>query len=54
MSSFHKLTKHPKTGKWELAYWLDNYYAHYHYGVKFPDGKVYDPEKVKLETKAGK
>ena len=51
MSSYIKLTKHPETGKWEQAYWLDNYYAPHHYGVRFPDGKMYDPETINLETK---
>ena len=53
MSSYIKKTKHPKTGKWEDADWLDNYFGHYHYGVRFPDGQVFDPEKKKLETEEG-
>lgn len=41
MSNYTRLTKHPDTGKWEQAEWLDDYYAHYEYGVRFPDGKVF-------------
>lgn len=51
MSSFYKTTKHPLTGKWEKAMWIDDFYAQHHYGVEFPDKKVYDPEKIDLITK---
>jgi hypothetical protein len=51
MSTFSKLTKNPKTGEWEICVWHDDYFAHHHYGVEFPDGTIVDPEKVKLETK---
>lgn len=51
MSSYYKLTKHPETGQWERALWMDDYFGHYEYGVKFLDGAVVDPSKVKLETK---
>lgn len=51
MSSYSKLTKHPKTGKWENAQWLDDYFGRHLYGVAFADGLVFDPEEVKLETK---
>jgi len=50
MSCFKRNTKHPKTGKWERTDWLDNYFGEHHYGVKFSDGMVYDPEKIELET----
>ncbi len=40
MSSFLRKTKHPKTGKMRLAFWLDDYFAHRIYGVGFrKDGK---------------
>jgi len=51
MSTFSRLTKNPKTGKFEKATWHDNYFKHYHYGVEFSDGIVVDPDKIKLETK---
>lgn len=50
MSTFLQNTKHPETGKWETAMWIDDHFAHYHYGVKFLDGKIFDPEKIELET----
>ena len=51
MSTYKQLTKHPETGKWEMATWIDDFYSHHHYGVKFLDGKMYDPERMKLEIK---
>lgn len=51
MSSYKRETKHPVTGKWEEAVWLDDYYGPHHYGVLFPDGKAFDPEELKLETR---
>ena len=39
-------TKHPETGKVELAIWMDDYFGNHNYGVKFPsDGKIFDPRK---------
>lgn len=46
MSSFKKITRHPKTGKWEQAWWLDDYFMPHVYGVKFADGKVYPTDLV--------
>lgn len=49
-----KQTKHPKTGKWENASWIDDYFGKHHYGVEFPSDKnsyVYDPEIIELETR---
>ena len=51
MSSYNRLTKNPDTGKWEICFWIDDYYGSHHYGVRFPDGIVVDPEIVKLEVK---
>jgi len=52
MSSYSKITKHPITGKWEMAQWLDDYFGKHHYGVRFPsEDKVYNPDEVNLETK---
>lgn len=50
MSSFIQNTKHPKTGEWEDALWLDDYYGHHHYGVMWLGGTMTDPEKVDLLT----
>lgn len=33
-----------------MADWLDDYFGQRHYGVRFADGSVFDPEKIKLET----
>ena len=51
MSSYTRLTKNPKTGKWEDAYWLDDFYGPHQYAVRFPDGQVFNPDKTKLETR---
>ena len=55
MSNFIKKTKHPETGKWEDAQWLDNYFGLHRYGVMFPAhqkvNKIYNPAEVELETK---
>ncbi len=47
MSSYAKITKHPTTGEYHLARWIDDYFAPHYYGVKFPtDDKVYPAEFV--------
>ena len=51
MSTYSKQTKHPITGEWHNATWTDDYFGSHHYGVKFPNGDVFDPEKTKLETR---
>jgi hypothetical protein len=35
MSNYTRLTKHPETGSWSLADWLDDYFGHHRYGVRF-------------------
>ena len=51
MSTYSRMTKNPKTGKYEKALWRDDYFAHHHYGVMFPDKTVYDPETTDLPTR---
>lgn len=51
MSSYKQQTLNPSTGKWEDAEWLDDYFSNHHYGVRFADGTIVDPWKVKLETR---
>jgi len=51
MSNFMRNTKHPYTGKWEMAAWLDNQFGHRIYGVRFQDGKVFNTEKIPIEFK---
>lgn len=51
MSTYPRQTKNPKTGEYETAVWIDNFYGPHHYGVEFPGGEMYDPEKTDLPTK---
>lgn len=51
MSCYYAITKHPETGKWENAEWLDDHFGIHHYGVRFPDGRVFDPERIKCDQK---
>lgn len=51
MSSYKKETKHPVTGVWEDALWIDDYFGHRKYGVKFSDGSIFNPIEVKMETR---
>lgn len=51
MSSYYKQTKHPQTGKWENAEWIDDYYGKHKYGVKFSDGYICNPDQIHLETR---
>lgn len=53
MSSYYRDAIHPETGKTEKAMWIDDYFGHYYYGVKFSDGKVFRSEYCHLpkETK---
>jgi len=51
MSTYLRQTKHPETDEWQVATWADDFYGSHHYGVKFPNGDVFDPEKIKLETR---
>lgn len=49
MSDYYQETKHPRTGVWEQAYWADNLFGHYQYGVIFPSDRQHLPEKATLE-----
>ena len=51
MSTYLRQTKHPETNEWHKAIWMDDYYGSHHYGVKFPNGDVFDPATTKLETR---
>lgn len=51
MSTYTKVTRHPRTGKWEQATWHDDYFAPHVYGVHFPsDQKVYTVEMVSAKA----
>ena len=48
MSDFYGYSRNPKTGRWENAHWIDNYYCHYVYGVQFPsDLSIFPVEEVR-------
>ena len=47
MSSFKRKTFNPRTGEVEEAWWIDDYFGHHQYGVKFNDGSCYTPEEIK-------
>lgn len=49
MSTYYAYTKHPKTARWENACWIDDHYGRHRYGVRFPDGDTFDPDKVRLQ-----
>jgi len=49
MSNFSAKTFHPITGAIEDAMWMDDYFAHHHYGIRFQDGEIFDPYKVDCE-----
>lgn len=49
MSNFKKWTRHPETGAWEIADWLDDFYGPHEYAVRFSDGKTFRPKG--LETR---
>ena len=46
MSNFQRQVINPKTGKKELATWIDNYFDKREYGVMFSDGKVYREDEL--------
>ncbi len=46
MSNFFHTARNPKTGKTEMAEFLDDYYGRHIYGVRFPDGKVYREDEL--------
>lgn len=48
MSTYNKITRHPHTGKYQLATWHDDYFAPHVYGVSFPNDKVVYPTDMVL------
>lgn len=51
MSNFSQLTINPATKKYEMANWIDDHFGKHRYGVQFPDGTIYDPDKIMMITK---
>jgi hypothetical protein len=54
MSCYYKVTKNPKTGQFEQAFWMDVVRFYY---VTFPDGSMYHEQycvwEFQEETKPG-
>lgn len=50
MSNFAKNTTDPRTGKFEPAIWIDDFYGSHLYGVQFKDGAIFDPRIFTLNT----
>jgi hypothetical protein len=48
MSNFRSVAFNPKSGRAEMADWLDDYFGRHKYGLRFSDGGVYDPKDVEL------
>jgi len=47
MSTYQQITKHPWTGKYEDAIWIDDYFGPHLYGVRFPsDDRVFPPDMI--------
>jgi hypothetical protein len=62
MSHYFRMTKHPVTGRFEIAEWYDSYFGGRTYGVRFlGDDHVYNElehdwefaDNVALEPKSG-
>lgn len=51
MSNYQQETQNPLTKKWEMATWMDDYFGHHNYGVRFSDGTIYNPREVELKTR---
>lgn len=50
MSHFSDYARHPKTGKIELANFIDDFFGKHRYGVRFPsDNTTYDPDVHNIE-----
>lgn len=49
MSNFTRLTRNPRTGEFEKAEWLDNHFGRHHFGIRFPDGEIFDQRNHRWE-----
>lgn len=51
MSNFTAKTRHPETGEWLEATWVDNFFGQHKYGVLFPmidGGKFLTEDEVEI------
>ena len=46
MSNYQQMTRHPETGQWLMADWIDDYFGRHRYGVRFGEGKVYEVGEI--------
>ena len=46
MSSYSQVTKHPITGEYEKAEYIDDYFGPHGYAVKFPSDEKYWPVQL--------
>lgn len=53
MSNYFRITRNPKTDKFEAALWLDDHFGLHNYGVRFKDGSIYKEEQFKKDDLAG-
>jgi hypothetical protein len=53
MSNFTRVTKNPRTGEFEKADWLDSHFGPHHYGIRFPDGEVFNQRDHRWEFANG-
>lgn len=51
MSTYIRRTKHPATGKFEPATWIDDYFGPHRYGVRFSDGMTLSEDSRDWEFK---
>lgn len=49
MSNYSQKAINPKTGKQEVAEFLDDYFGKHRYGVKFSDEEIYHAEDIDKE-----
>ena len=47
MSNYYEKAIHPKTGIEETAEYLDDYFGHHQYGIRFSDGQVFTLAEIK-------
>jgi len=52
MSNYLAKTKHPETGEWKWAEWIDDHFSQHEYGVRFIDETIVYPP-TNLEVKEG-